>query len=61
MDLVPPVQVHTSIVKCNTDDSSSIGQIMCDYVQKQKSAVLVMMKKNKGAIVRWVALPNSGS
>lgn len=27
-------QVHTTVVKCNTDDSGSIGQAICDCVQK---------------------------
>ena len=50
------LQVHSTVVPCPLQDSSSVGKAICDYAASNKPAALVMMKENKGAIARLVLL-----
>jgi hypothetical protein len=44
------LQVHSTVVPCPLQDSSSVGKAICDYCDKTEPAALVVMKENKGAL-----------
>ena len=45
--------VHATVLHSALDDSGSIGNAICDYVEKHKPSVLVMAKENMSAVVRF--------
>lgn len=45
--------MHATVLHSALDDSGSVGNTICDYVEKHKPSVLVMAKENKSAVARF--------